>query len=352
MMRFFKSRFSPIGIDVGAASIKAMQVSHLPGGKFRIEAAATIPHASADGKMDAAAVARLTDVLARQGFRGHRVVLAASSSKLTVEVLDLPPRASGAPIDQLARVELVRLAKLESDPFESASWDLPAPARGGSGTALMAVAAKVADTEPLYRMFESRGLYVESIDVPACAVARAAHWRIDPAAMTAVLDLGHSRAGLYMLHAGTVVFQRGLSNSGVHPLKADLAKRLQVDAEVAEHLLNETAIAETAENPRPIDAVKTVVARYADSLASELNSTLSYVGHRYPQSNLETMLLIGGGSRLGGLQPLLGEQLGMKVEPLVSGAAAAACAPHIAGRCVDGLMTMALGLALYDGGQS
>ena len=351
-MRFFKSRFSPIGLDIGSSSIKAMQVSHLSGGKFRINAAAIIPHATADAKMDAAAVARLSDVLVRQGFHGHRVVLAVPSSKLTVEVLDLPPRSSGAPIDQLARAELVRLAKLESDPFEFASWDLPSPARGGSGTALMAIAAKFADTEPLCRTFESGGLYVESIDVPACAVARAAHSRIDPAAMTAVLDLGHSRAGLYLLHAGTVIFQRVLSNSGVHPLKADLAKRLQIDAEVAEHLLNETAIAETAENPRPIDAVNTVVARYADSLDTELSSTLSYVSHRYPQANLETMLLVGGGSRLAALHPMLSEHLGLKVEPLVSGAAAAACAPHIVDRCVDGLMTMALGLALYDGGQS
>ena len=98
--------------------------------------------------------------------------------------------------------------------------------------------------------------------------------------------------------------------------------------------------------------MNTVVARYADSLATELNSALSYINHRYPQASLETMYVVGGGSRLAALQPILHESLALKVESLVSGAAAAACAPHIAERCTDGLMTMALGLALYDGGQS
>ena len=120
-----RKRFGYIGLDIGSRHIKAVQVAR---GKSqpRIEAAAVIPFVSPEPALDADCVRRLRDVLARQGFRGNQVVIVAPANKLHVEMLDLPPRHSGAPVDQLARAEMMRLGKLEANAFEMATWDLPA----------------------------------------------------------------------------------------------------------------------------------------------------------------------------------------------------------------------------------
>ena len=71
---------------------------------------------------------------------------------------------------------------------------MPAASRGGSGTAVMAVAARHADTEAIYHAFDEEGMSVEAIDVQACAIARAGKPRLDATGVTPVLDLGHSHA--------------------------------------------------------------------------------------------------------------------------------------------------------------
>src|SRR5438552_4094061 len=137
----FRKRYSFIGLDMGSRSMKAAQVSRR-GTQLRVEAAAVIPYPGPEATFDELAMRRLRDVLHRQGFHGHNLVVAAPADKLHVELLDLPPRHSGAPIDQIARAEMMRMAKLEPNAFEMATWDLPAPPRGGTGTAVMAVAAR------------------------------------------------------------------------------------------------------------------------------------------------------------------------------------------------------------------
>ena len=110
---------------IGAHSIKAAQVTRR-GKTVRVDSVAVIPHAQPGAAIDAAAAHRVRDVLARQGFNGNRVVITAPADKLHVELLELPPRHSGAPVDQLAQVEMMRLSKLEGTAFEMETWDLPA----------------------------------------------------------------------------------------------------------------------------------------------------------------------------------------------------------------------------------
>src|SRR5947208_914800 len=102
----FGKRYSLIGLDMGSRSMKAAQVSR-SGTQVRVEAAAVIPYASAETTLDEQGMRRLRDVLHRQGFHGHNLVVAAPADKLHVELLDLPPRHSGAPVDQIAQAEMM-----------------------------------------------------------------------------------------------------------------------------------------------------------------------------------------------------------------------------------------------------
>jgi Tfp pilus assembly PilM family ATPase len=337
------NRHSFIGLDIGSRCIKAVQAKRTRS-QSRIEAAAVIPFATPEPTLDAACVRRIHDVFARQGFHGNRVVIVAPADKLHVELLDLPPRSSGAPIDQLARAEMIRLSKLEGNAFEMATWDLPAPPRGGTGTALMAVAASHADTQGAYHTFESEGLSVEAIDVQACAIARACRTRTKEGT-TAVLDLGFSHAGLWFIRDGVVVFQRTFAECGTKILQAELMKRLSVDAEVVDHLINRNP-----DEPKIPQAatVDTQIGRYVDVLAEELKSSFAYINHRYNDSPPATMFVIGGGGMSAALRSGLKDRLSMEIQPLAP-MALMECGPELLEKCTAPLLTTALGLALYEG---
>src|SRR4051812_44424876 len=126
---------TPIGLDLGARRVKAIQLEHGPDGP-RIAAAAVAPQSGSGAGgaiVTAAEVAGLSDLLYRTGFEGQQVVLAAPSGQLLTGVMELPPRAADGkhqvPVEQIARMELARSHKIAPDSFEMGSWDLPPPHR-------------------------------------------------------------------------------------------------------------------------------------------------------------------------------------------------------------------------------
>jgi Tfp pilus assembly PilM family ATPase len=355
-------RYGYIGLDLGGNAMKAVQVSR-QGAHRRVEAAAVIPYPSVPTAIDATCAERIHDVCHRQGFRGDRLVIAAPEDKLCMELLDLPPRHSGAPVDQIARGEMMRLAKLDSDAFEIATWDLPAPPRGGTGTAVMAVAARHADTAPLYQLFADNGLHIEAIDVQACAIARACRARAHATGTTAVLDLGFGRAVMMFVRDGVLVFQRAFAGCGMNVVHAELIRRLSVDAEVAQYLVDhagddhgathtgathsdEAQIAQPQTGQGQV--VQTLLARFADTLSAELESSFAYVMHRYSDVQPHEILVVGEGASASGVRQLLVERLGIPLEPL-SPAKLVECAASTMEKCSAPNLTAALGLALYDG---
>src|SRR4051812_19281149 len=117
---------SPIGIDVGRRTIKAVQLepSKTAIGGWRVRAAATLQRTASAAEVNAPApsvpssaeVRQLMDVVERQGFRGQKVILAATD-KLVTSILELPPMASQAPVEQISRMELARTLKCAPDSF-------------------------------------------------------------------------------------------------------------------------------------------------------------------------------------------------------------------------------------------
>jgi Tfp pilus assembly PilM family ATPase len=186
-MIFRRNHYSPIGLDLGTRLIKALQLTGA-GPNCRIQAALALPRNEGEA-IDLGTTTRLRDILERHGFLGHRIVLAAPANQLHQEVLELPPRESGAPLDQIAAAEIARTGKMDPGSFEMASWDLPAPPRASAGTSVMALAMRHADAAALLDPFEHAGLDVIGIDSQACALARLLAAR-PTEGLSVVLDLG------------------------------------------------------------------------------------------------------------------------------------------------------------------
>lgn len=348
-MKWMSPKISPIGLDVGGRAIKAVQLERARGG-WRLRSAISVAMPTPNQPLDAQLVEHLRDVLFRQGFAGKDVVLAAPTKELAMEVLELPPRASGAPIEQIARIELARAAKLESEPFEMECWDLPGPTRGSNQTSVMAVALRHKHSDALLDPFDTEGFNVIAIDAHCCALARACRTEEAEGTITAVLDLGWNGAMLCLVRDGTIIYQRWLADAGLGVLQNAVINEFQLAEDEADYVLRDVGLSGSlgADQADPTQAarLRDLITRHSDSLVEEIQAAFQYAVHRYPETPIKRLLLGGGGSSITGICQLLSPRLGLQVDAL-SPTRVVECSPELAKRCADGVFATAMGLALY-----
>ena len=383
---YLKTR-SPIGIDAGARSVKAVQLGRdrWGHGRWQVVAAAEVPRdevarpaapatqPAASGQqqqanahvLTPADVQRLVGTLERQGFAGGDVVLAVPNERVLSSMLDLPPRSSQAPIEQIARMEVARAHRFAPDGFEMGCWDLPAAARATKATPVMAVACTHADAAALMDPFEAASLTVRGLDVKAAAIARACAPLLaaDRGGIIAIVDLGWSGATLSLMHQGVAIYGRTLGDSGIYKLYHTLGSRLGLEAEVIDYLLSDTGVAAAGDGSgaaRPAtgagagasrngknatDAVGLIAAHF-EAAVQELQVSLSYAQHQYPDTPVSRLLVVGGGGCIRGVTEHLSRTLGIEARA-VAPTDVAECGPGVAGQCASPSMLAALGLAQY-----
>jgi type IV pilus assembly protein PilM len=365
MPRFRQQPRSPIGLDIGARRVKAVQLEPSPttASGWRLAAAAYVNRTSPGQPLEADEALRLADSLDRLGFTGNRVVLAAPSDKLINAVLELP-KAGQIPVEQIARVELARTSKMSPESFEMGCWELPTPARAGKAVHVMAVGYPHADATQLLDLVEGAGFDVVGLDVRSCALARACAGIISPPpGITALLDLGWSSASLVLVYNGMVVSVRGLNEAGFSRAYEALSKRLRLDPEIADYLLTEVglsepqsaepasgagegAVGDTAEHLcLPSDA-RSLLTTYADGLVRELLVSFSYAARQYVDASVTRLLLMGAGAAVPGLAEHLSKELSLETKA-VSPGELTECPTALLEMCSSPELTPAVGLAQF-----
>jgi len=349
---FGRSTKSPIGIDTGSRHLRAVQVRPIDRGSWRIEAATSIPRQTPDCPLTQEEVFQFATLLDRQGFTGRDVVLAVPDKVLLSDILKLPSRASGVPLEQIARMEIARIHKREPGSFEMASWDLPSIGRHTNETQVMAAACPHEDSDKLLDMFEAANLNVIALDTAAWSIARACASLL-PAepGITGILDLGWNLARLVVLHGGVVVYERTIAEGGIKTLHDAVITRTGIDPDAIDLLLLEMTAsphdARRSNDANSVAALQTLVTAYADSLAGELKKSFSYASHRYNQSENQQLLLVGDGACLPSISGRVADAAGLVMRS-VSAAELVQCPDHMIQACHTPALTKALGLAMHN----
>jgi len=377
---------SPIGVDVGARTVKAVQLGRdrlsAATGGWRVTAAAEVPRdevaqpaagapAQAGSQfktshvMTPSEVHRLMGTLERQGFRGGDVALAAPSERVVTSMLELPPRSSQAPLEQIARMEVARAHRFAPDSFEMGCWDLPAAARATKQTPVMAVACTHTDAAAIMDPFEAEGMNVVALGVKPAALARACAPLLaaDTHAIIGIVDLGWTGAALSLMHQGVAIYGRTLGDCGLYKLYHTLSTRLGLEIEVIDYLLSESGIAGPATAAAPVapppprvsggprktkaatDAAGLIAAHF-EAAVHELEASLSYAQHQYPNTPLSRLLVVGGGGCIRGVTEHLRATLDIEARS-VAPSDVSPVAPAVAQKCGSPGLTTALGLARF-----
>ncbi|MBC7771577.1 MAG: pilus assembly protein PilM [Pyrinomonadaceae bacterium] len=317
----YPGKTSPIGVDITAHWLRAVQIVG-SGPSARLAACAVIPRAqsgTADLAMDAK---RLAGALRRQSFTGSEVVLAVPDDKLLSSVMELPPRSSGAPVEQLAAAEFARIHRSDPARLELALWDVPSPGGAGPRAAAsqyMAVACLHNDSDPILSAFDDAGLDVLALNARSLAVACACQSLLAPSPrMNALLHVGWSSTSLWIVIDGVLAYERQLESTELGVLFRGITENTGLTFEAAEEILTTPARGELQRREQDEGVrARDFAAAHAEAMTEQLRVSLSYVTRKYPQHGVDQILLVGDC----GLLPALGACIasaGLAARPVVS----------------------------------
>lgn len=351
-MRILSTSPPPIGVDVGGRLINIVQLAR--GGAPRIGAATSIKRPHWGAPIEATEVARLADVLERQGFVGSNIVLAVPTAALLTAVLELPPKSSGAPLEQISRSELAAAHKCEPDEIESAFWELPTPRHRRAGTSVMAVGCRTREANRLIDTFEDAGLNVIGLDVRAWAAARACAPALRSGdGLSAILHIGWTTSDLVVLSANVVVYERSLLESGLNRLHDSLVDDLDLDADVADYIFTEIGIdpdsAGGETQKHLVAAARERMIAHVNALVPEIRMSLGYAAQEYGRDSVDRLILLGEAASIPGMTGHLGDAFGVEAA-VVSPADLADPANCPRQTCESPALTIAFGLAQYESG--
>lgn len=374
-----------IGVDAGGAQIKAVQLSR-KGGQFHLDAMAVLPRVEPGAAMAPQDVQRLTSMLFRQGFVGNELVLGAPSSQLVSSVFPVPPADSGAPRDQIIRMELSRTHGCDPTQLEAVSWELPKSRRAaGTQPSVMAVGYPHGPAGTLIDAFEKQGMQVPVMDVEWMASLRAV-WptlgiglggEVSP--VVALVDLGEQAARITVVWGSVVVYGRSLPEFGLDKIKSQIEESFGLANEDVEFILREVSVAslesssptdgegndntnddntnEACEQDRrqtvpktidPYSNVRSLMRKFFSGIAEELRRSVAYAEEEF-SGEAKRIALIGGGAGIAGVDALIEESVG--VETMVASPVQLLhCPPGRERMADDPSLITAIGLAMYGHG--
>lgn len=285
---------SPIGLDIGSSTIKAVQLRRRGG---TLETAASVQIARVgdpDCPIDEREVARIESVLYRRGFAGSRITLAAPRSALFSAEVETPTHGRDVPVDAIVRTELARVQRVEPNSLEHTNWDLPSSGRRQTSNAVMAVGMDRAGLVQTIDCFEGVGLQVVAVDLPGLALARAARASMPDAKapFSVVADIGHAAVSISVLHDDTLVYEREAPGGAIGRLVRRIADRTGVEGDIAAALLSSPHIGDA-------DATTlALVADHANLIAEDVRASIAYAAHRYRTDPSAVVVACGGGAEL------------------------------------------------------
>ncbi|MEX2670999.1 MAG: pilus assembly protein PilM [Phycisphaeraceae bacterium] len=355
---FSRKRLSPIGLDVGSRAVKAVQLAGEPGA-WRVAAATLIPReegaAGADGAglngLMEGGVARIGQVLSRQGFVGDELVLAVPGETLRGGMIELPRRDSGAPLEQIARMETATLHRLTPGSFELAWAELPAGSRQHDLTRATVAACPHDEAEAMLDAFAEHGMEVVVLDVAASALARLADVAEESQQhVLVVMDLGQTAATLMLIYRGCVIYERRLPESGFGALADRMMQEFALEAGVARYLLEDVGLTDDPDHPDAMPTpMRAMVTQHLEDLARELNVSLSYAKHQYGDVAVGPVMLVGGAAKMLGLAEALTLHVPDRATVLTPGHRAAVAEPLL-GAGHDPAFSLATALAMHESG--
>lgn len=290
------SSLAPIGLDIGSASIQAVEVTRTKEKPVISNyGQALLPEGAMVGgvvKDERAITHALRQLWTSHSFGSKNVILGVSHQQVVVrevEISNLPPKEMRQALPFQVRDVLplpVEEALLDFYPLDKVAPN----AETVRGLLIGAPKEAVVDT---VRAVEKAGLHVEQVDLSCFAALRsAAHPNRDT---EAVIDIGARSTNIVIHTDGIPHIVRTIPRGG-DEITALMASRLGMSLAEAESLKCRVGMV-PGEGPE----VAEVASEALRALIGEIRSSVSYYTSGQPGRSVARLGLVGGGAQLPGL---------------------------------------------------
>jgi len=300
-----------IGLDIGASSIRAAEVSLSKEGELTLERfgqlGLPLGAVRAGIAMEPAAVTRAVKELWKSdGFKGRRVNLSVNSGQVAVRSIALP----ALPTSEMRKALPFLVRDVVPIPIERAVLDfIPIGALDISGKQPgLLVALPSEGVASIVRAVEKAGLNVVAVDLGPFAALRSLIQGSSGHGVFVVIDVGATLTTVMVQSDGIPLMVRAISRGG-DEITDTLSERLGISHAEAETQKRDFGFDETF-GPDVADVVSAAVG----PLLSEIRSSLAYFASSNQDLKIDSIKLTGGGAQLSGLRQSLARQQNVPVE--------------------------------------
>lgn len=305
-----------VGLDIGGASVRAVEVSGYDGGRPAIVRYGEVPLPdTAVRRGEVVEVGTVGTALKRLwsagGFKTKDVVLGMGGSRVFARDLQVPR----APMAQVRESLPFLVQDLLPIPVADAILDFyPLQEEEGESGPVLSGLLVAGVTEAITANVSAAlaaGLNPVHVDLMPFAVTRALAPSRTARGRDVLLDIGAYTTNLVVVHDGIPHFVR-MIGAGADDVTRAIASRLQwspEQAEAAKRAVGMGGPMMRAEDRPVLEIIYEIVGEQL----SNIRNTLSYYASAKPAEPVQRILLAGGGGQLAGLPKALSEVTGLPV---------------------------------------
>ena len=312
---FFSRSKGVVGLDIGSATIKLVELKEKKGGQFvlqRIGVEPLSPEAIVDGSiMDSSlvvdAIGKLND---QTGVKTANYATSVSGHSVIIKKIELP---------QMAPEELAESIQWEAEqhiPFDINDVRLDyvtlADDPGREEMEVLLVAVKREKVNDYVSVISQSGKSPSIVDVDAFAIQNAyeLNYDLDPLKNVALINMGAGVTNINIVARGQSVFWRDISFGGNQFTEA-LQREFNLSFDQAELLKRGESVGAYS----PSDARK-VLDGVSAEMANEIQKTFDFFGATSSEGPVDELVLSGGCALTANLQEVLRERFGVPTELL------------------------------------
>ena len=310
---------SVIGLDIGSNSVKAVEItikSRDKGFELRGLGQAALPsEAIVQGAFlnSSAIVDTIHEAIDSGRFSSKDVAASVSGHSVIVKRVNLP---------QMTREELEDQIQWEAEqyiPFDVNEVNLDfqildSNEEEGQMDVLL-VAAKKDLIDDYFQVISEAGLNPVAIDVAGFAIQNAfeANYEQDPAAITALVNIGAQVVNINVLKNGIPSFTRDIMTGGAQYTE-EIQKALSVSFDEAEKIkIGGSQEGGPAQEVIPQE-VEQAMRSVTDTVIGEISRSLDFFAATSTEARISKVLLSGGGSKIAGFAAAFKERTGLETE--------------------------------------
>lgn len=301
-----------IGVDISSTSVKLIQLS-AKNGKYQVEAYGVLPLAEND-VMDKTIMQseNVGEVLERvynlANPNTKLTAVAVPTVSAITKIIEMDADMGDDEREVQIRMDAEQYIPYPLDEVSLDFEKIKANDRNPNKVDVLLVATRTENVEKRVEVVELAGLKAKIVDVESYALERSYAVLADSLPMGAnlvgVLDIGHTQTTLTVLDQGKVIYSREQSFGG---------KQLTQEVQQRYGLSYSEAGFAKKERNLPDDYETEVLYPFMDALAQQATRSLQFFFSSSQYSEVDHLLLAGGGANIQGLPKLLQDSLGYRV---------------------------------------